>query len=75
MADKHPLKIHRDEHGLSQTALGKELDVSMQTIWRWEHGVRSPRKQHLARIKERLGIEPADIVKFDVARAAEEAAA
>ena len=62
----HPLKRHRDAHGLSQSELGEELGVSMQTIWRWEHAKRTPRKHHLIRIKKRLGIEPRAIIDFVV---------
>ena len=46
----HPLRAYRDKKRISQTALGEKLGVTGQTIWRWEHRKRAPRRKDLSRI-------------------------
>lgn len=59
----HPLRAFRDRHNppLSQTDLAALLDVTRETIWRWEAGERQINKERLALIAERTGIDPADL--------------
>ena len=33
---------YRAKHGLTLQALGDKLGVHWETIWRWEHGTRTP---------------------------------
>ena len=44
---KFRLKQLRLEKGMSQNALGKELNVTHATIYRWENLIRKPRIQTL----------------------------
>lgn len=64
MAD-HPLKTFRDNHGLTQPALAKQLGVTTATISRWESGTRSPRKAKLPEIIEKTGISPAALLGIE----------
>ena len=64
MADSHPLWAYRKSRGLTQEALGKELGVTGQTVWRWENGSRSPRRRDLSRIAEKTGLSPAELLGF-----------
>ncbi len=52
------IRRHRHRLGLSQTELGELLDVSTNTIVRWEAGSSQPRPQHktaLSRLRD-LGV-------------------
>ena len=44
MASEVPRMIveYRAKHGLTLQALGDKLGVHWETIWRWEHGTRTP---------------------------------
>lgn len=56
MVGSHPLREYRKERGLTQAALGKELGVTGQTVWRWETGSR--------RIDDDLLTKVADLTKI-----------
>lgn len=64
MAGIHPIKKLRNA-GITHKAVGAAVGVSAQTVWRWEHGERVPRKRHLIELKEKFGIEPAAILCFE----------
>lgn len=50
------LRQFRKQRGLTQKALGKELGVTGQTIWRWENGSRAPRRRDWIQITEKTGL-------------------
>jgi len=60
----HPLKQFREENGLTQQELGKELGVSENTVWRWENGVRSPRPKLMPRIIQKTGLTPGEVLGY-----------
>lgn len=66
MTDSHPLTKFREEAGLTQEALAKELGVTGVTISRIETGRRKTGKRLLPRLVERTGI-PAAIWRPDLA--------
>jgi transcriptional regulator with XRE-family HTH domain len=59
--DSHPLREYRKGRGLTQEALGKELGVTAQTVWRWETGSRRIDSELLASISEKTGISKAKL--------------
>ena len=44
------LKELRDERHLSQKALGEEIGVSENTIYRWESSTQAPREEYVMRL-------------------------
>lgn len=72
MVGEHPLRLFRKGRGLTQEALGKELGVTGQTVWRWENGTRAPRRRDLPRITEKTGLSPAELLGFTKEREAAE---
>jgi transcriptional regulator with XRE-family HTH domain len=69
MAGNHPLRKFRlsQKPALTQEALGKELGVTGQTIWRWESGDRQIGRNQLVKITKRTGI-PARQLRPDLAK-------
>lgn len=66
MAEKlnnHPLAKYRREKGMTQDALGRELGVTPVTVWRWEHGKRTPRPSQVLAIAEKTGIDAGELLK------------
>jgi transcriptional regulator with XRE-family HTH domain len=61
MAANHPLKTYRDERGLTQEALGKELGVADVTISRWETGARRIDDALLPKVAEKTGIPKTEL--------------
>ncbi len=59
---QHPLRRYRDEHNLTQKALGERLGVTGATILRWENGERLPRRGQWALIILKTGIEPGEFI-------------
>jgi transcriptional regulator with XRE-family HTH domain len=59
---EHPIATKRKALGMTQTALGKVLEVSLHTISRWETGERTPRRHHLHRLRDLLGLTADDIL-------------
>ena len=53
----------RKEHGLTQEALAKQLDVKQNTVSQWETGVRNPSLPMLLRIAEILNCSVNDLVQ------------
>lgn len=74
MADSHPLKLYRDEKGLTQTALAKELGVTDVAVSRWETRRRKIDGKLLAVISEKTGI-PKTALRPDLALLLEPGAA
>lgn len=70
MAATHPLRKFRlsQKPVWTQEALGKELGVTGQTVWRWESGERQIRRDFLPKIKEITGIRPSTILDFELER-------
>jgi transcriptional regulator with XRE-family HTH domain len=64
MAANHPLVKYREQHGMTQEALGRELGVTPVTIWRWEHRKRTPRREDAARISEKTGIPTLELLNI-----------
>lgn len=64
MADTHPLRLYRENRGLTLEALGKELGVPAATLWRWENYKRAPRKTALEKIVEKTGLSKAEAAGF-----------
>ena len=60
----HPLIAFRQERGLSQKALAQKLAVAELTVWRWEHGERTPRKADAYRIAKLTGIPAGDLMAW-----------
>ena len=57
------LEAIRKEHGMSQEALAKKLDVKQNTVSQWETGVRNPSLPMLLRIAEILNCSVNDLVQ------------
>lgn len=55
----HPLRKYRKDRSLTQEALGKELGVTAQTVWRWETGSRRIDDDLLSIVAEKTGIAKA----------------
>ena len=57
------IKKHRKRLKLSQADLGKILNVSTNTVLRWEAGTSKPRSKHLPRLDELRTISMRDLKK------------
>jgi len=57
---------YRREHGMSQEDLAEALQVSRQSIYKWESGQSLPEVEKLILISELLGCSLDDLVKRDV---------
>ncbi len=65
MNDKlHPLRIWRDERGMSRRGLADKLGVSEMSVWRWESGQLLPKRGHWAMILKVTGIRPEAFIPF-----------
>lgn len=62
---QHPLKQFRDDRGLTQPQLAKELGVTTGALSRWESGARVPRTETLRLIVEKTGISPAALLGME----------
>lgn len=67
MTDVHPLKNYREQLGLTQDALAKELGVSSITVSRWETGARKIDQDLLPHVSGKTGIAPEEL-RPDLAR-------
>ena len=56
---KESLSFYRKEQGLSQVELAEALDISRQTISKWETGLVCPSADNLAKLSKAFGV-PAD---------------
>lgn len=50
------LKAYRQEQGLTQAELAEQLEVTDKTVSKWELGLTSPSKRHLAKLYDITGI-------------------
>lgn len=66
----HPLRKFRDDNKLSQDDLARLLGVKSISVSRWERGVRSPRRRLWPTIREKTGIQAAELAEFEIAREA-----
>ena len=62
---KKRIRKIRAEQGVSQEALAELLDVSRQTISKWENGKVRPSADNLARLSQALGVSVDALVKDD----------
>lgn len=60
------LLLYRKHEGMSQQQLAEILNVSRQTITRWENNINQPSDLELKKISALLGISEADLLKDDV---------
>lgn len=65
MSVEQSIKNIRTEQGVSQEALAELLDVSRQTVSKWETGQVRPSADHLARLSQALGVPVDALVKDD----------
>ena len=65
MSIKQRIRSIRAEQGISQEALAELLDVSRQTISKWENGQVRPSTENLARLSHALGVSVDALVKDD----------
>ncbi len=65
MSIKQRIRSIRAEQGISQEALAELLDVSRQTISKWENGQVRPSAENLARLSHALGVSVDALVKDD----------
>lgn len=65
MAENHPLAKYRDDRGLTQEALGRELGVTGVTVSRWETKKRKIDDELLPKVAEHTGIAP-EILRPDL---------
>lgn len=64
----HVIRSAREAKGWDQGELASRLDVSQQTVSRWERGQASPRSDVLAALSSALEIELNDVVAASAAR-------
>jgi transcriptional regulator with XRE-family HTH domain len=69
MSEKHPLRLYREAHGLTQEGLGNLIGVKAATISRWEQRKRAPHRDDLLKASAVTGIPAAAML--GVAEAAE----
>ena len=50
------IRIAREARGITQKALARRLDVEQGHVWKWEHGVRTPRMLRLIIIADMLDV-------------------
>lgn len=66
------LLLYRKHEGMSQQQLAETLNVSRQTITRWENNINQPSDLELKKISALLGISEADLLKDDASGLKEE---
>ena len=59
------LKSHRTECGMTQEFVAEHLDVSRQTVSKWETGVNEPGTSNLLRLAKLFGV-PADALLKEI---------
>jgi transcriptional regulator with XRE-family HTH domain len=65
------LKAFRRRARLTQKALGARVGVSYQAIRLWEDGTSQPRREHIAKLAEALGLDAEQLPAMLRAAAAE----
>jgi len=56
----HPIARYRRVRGWTQTQLAAQIDVSLNTVQRWEMG-RMPRPRYLVALAEAIRVEPMEL--------------
>ena len=51
----------REKHALSMLDLANKAGVSLQTVWRLEHGMGNPKPSTRRKLANALGVEPWEI--------------
>lgn len=51
----------REKHALSMLDLANKAGVSLQTVWRLEHGMGTPKPSTRRKLANALGVEPWEI--------------
>lgn len=69
------LKKIREARGYSISELGKALDVTPFTVWRWEAGSREPSLQKITEMVNFLKVTPNDLLGVDEKRPGAQAGA
>lgn len=65
MSVKVKIRTVRAEQGISQEALAELLEVSRQTVSKWENGQVRPSAENLARLSQVLGVPVDALLKDD----------
>ncbi|MCR0265275.1 helix-turn-helix domain-containing protein [[Clostridium] innocuum] len=60
------IKMLRTEHQLSQESLAALLDVSRQSVSKWEKGLSKPSSENLARLAEIFSVHIQDLMKDSI---------
>lgn len=55
------LKEERQKAGLTQESLARQMDLSVSTIVKWEHGHMNPSFDNLSKLREILGCRMDDL--------------
>lgn len=58
------LGLLREQRGISRQEIADLMDVTRQTIYRWEHGERIPDVLTFIRLTRLLGVDISDIIEF-----------
>lgn len=65
MPTPNNLAALRRAHGVSQSALARELNIDKTTVWRWEQGKRQIADDMKLRLAERFDVTPAQLMGWD----------
>ena len=65
MKSKQTIRSIRAEHGISQESLAELMEVSRQTVSKWENGLVYPSADNLAKLSEVFGIPVDAFLKDD----------
>lgn len=69
MSSTNPIKRYRKRHGLSQTAIARQIGVTQGIVWRWEKGIDEITADRAIAIEEKLGEElPAEALSPTIQR-------
>ncbi|MCG4878197.1 helix-turn-helix domain-containing protein, partial [Eggerthella lenta] len=60
------IKMLRTEHQLSQESLAALLDVSRQSVSKWEKGLSKPSSENLARLAEIFSVHIQDLMNDSI---------
>ena len=57
LSNQYDIKEIRRALSLSLEGMARALDVSLHTVYRWEHGQNSPQPRHLQKLREFVEIQ------------------
>lgn len=55
------IKAARKKAGMTQAELAEKLEIPFQSVSQWERDIRKPKKETLANIAEKLGVDPLEL--------------